>query len=164
MITLIAAIGLNNEIGFEDNLPWRIPEDMAHFKNYTMCKVVIMGRKTYTSIKNPLPGRKCVVVTTSNLNGAVITTDSISEALSIDYCYPELVIIGGESIYKETINFADKLVITHIDAEFKADKFFPDIDLNIWKINSSREKSDTTSQYNYRFVEYVRNESHGIFN
>lgn len=158
MITLIAAIGRNREIGFENKLLWNIPEDMKHFKSYTMGKVLIMGRKTFVSIGNkPLPGRKCIVVSTQDLHGAAIRAKDIDSALSVDYCYPEIVVIGGESIYRQTIDKADKLVITHVDADFKADTFFPPIDLTKWRINSIIDGSNET--YNYKFVEYVRNES-----
>lgn len=156
MITLIAAIGRNREIGFENKLLWNIPEDMKHFKSYTMGKVLIMGRKTFASIGNrSLPGRKCIVVSSHEIHGVVRARD-IDSALSIDYCYPEIVVIGGESVYRQTIDRADKLVITHVDADFKADTFFPPVDLTKWRINSTIDGSNET--YNYKFVEYVRNE------
>lgn len=156
MITLIAAIGRNREIGFENKLLWNIPEDMKHFKSYTMGKVLIMGRKTFASIGNrSLPGRKCIVVSSREIHGVVRARD-IDSALSIDYCYPEIVVIGGESVYRQTIDRADKLVITHVDADFKADTFFPPIDLTKWRINSTIDGSNET--YNYKFIEYVRNE------
>lgn len=157
MITLIAAIGKNNEIGFGNRLLWDIPEDMKHFKNYTMGKVVIMGRKTYQSIGKPLPGRKNIVITTKSLQNFAITAKTVEEALSIDYCYPELVVIGGESVYKQTINLADKLIITHVDAAFQADAFFPEINLQYWKINNIMNSQD--QNYKYRFVEYIKNEN-----
>jgi dihydrofolate reductase len=138
MITLIAAIGRNREIGYKNKLLWHIPEDMRHFKSYTMGKVVIMGSNTFLSIgSKPLPGRKCIVISSQDFHGcAAVPAKSIDAALSVDYCYPELVIIGGASIYDQTIDRADKLVITHVDAEFQADTFFPEIDLLKWKINS----------------------------
>jgi len=161
MITLIAAIGRHNEIGFENKLLWNIPEDMKHFKSYTMGKVVVMGRKTFASIGNKsLPGRKCIVVSTQDLHGLAVRAKSVEAALSVDYCYPELVVIGGASVYNQAMTFAKKLVITHVDAEFTADTFFPKIDPNVWVINNSTEGSNGT--YNYRFVEYLRNESIGI--
>lgn len=155
MITLLAAIGRNNEIGFENKLLWNIPEDMKHFKSYTMGKVVIMGRKTFASIGNKsLPGRKCIVVSTQDLQNLAVRAKSIQEALSIDYCYSEIVVIGGASIYEQTINLADKLVITHVDSEFKADTYFPFIDLEKWKVSSVLESSNQL--YNYKFTEYIR--------
>jgi len=155
MITLIAAIGRNNELGLNNKMLWNIPEDMKHFKSYTMGKVIIMGRKTFASIGcKGLPGRKCIVVSTQDLHGSAIRASTIDAALSIDYCYPEIVVIGGESVYRQTIIHADKLVITHIDAEFEADTFFPYIDPAQWVINSTINGSNET--YNYKFVEYVR--------
>jgi dihydrofolate reductase len=126
---------------------------MKHFKSYTMGKVVIMGRKTFASIGKPLPGRKSIVVSTSPVAG-VVNAASIDSALSVEYCYPELVIIGGASLYEQTIDRADKLIITHIDKEFDADTFFPIIDLEKWKIENIVPSSD--SNYNFQFIEYIR--------
>jgi len=160
MITLIAAIGRNNELGLDNRLPWAIPEDLKHFKSYTMGKVIVMGSNTFASIGHkPLPGRKCIVVSSGGLAGLAIRAKTIDDIFSLDHCYPEIVIIGGASVYNQTIARADKLVITHIDAEFEADAFFPIIDLTIWKINSIIDGSNET--YKYRFVEYIRNESNG---
>jgi dihydrofolate reductase len=158
MITLIAAIGRNGELGLDNKLLWNIPEDMKHFKSYTMGKVIVMGSNTFASIGNkPLPGRKCIVVSSGGLAGMAIRAKNIDDVFSIDHCYPEIVIIGGASVYRQTIDRADKLVITHVDAEFKADTFFPTIDLTSWKINSTIDGSNET--YSYKFVEYIRNES-----
>jgi dihydrofolate reductase len=160
MITLIAAIGRNGELGFDNKMLWNIPEDMKHFKAYTMGKVVVMGRKTFASIGSKvLPGRKCIVISSQDLHGTAVVAKTVDSALSVDYCYPELVVIGGASVYAQTIDRADKLVITHVDAEFTADTYFPVIDPARWVINSSTEGSNET--YKYRFVEYIRNESIG---
>lgn len=157
MITLIAAVGKNNEIGFKNNLLWSIPEDMKHFKNYTMGKVIVMGAKTFVSIGKPLPGRKNVVVTSHPMLG-VITAKDITSVLSIEHCYNELVVIGGASVYNQTIDLADKLVITHIEEDAaNADTFFPKIDPVQWKINTSTEGESNNPKI--RFVEYLRNES-----
>ena len=160
MITLLAAIGRNNEIGLHNRLLWSIPGDMKHFKSYTMGKVIAMGSNTFASIGHrPLPGRKCIVLSKGGLAGLAIRAKSIDDIFSIEHCYPEIVIIGGASVYKQTIDRADKLVITHVEAESEADTFFPAIDLTIWKINSIIDGSDET--YRYKFVEYIRNESNG---
>jgi len=160
MITLIAAIGKNGEIGFRNQLLWKIPEDMKHFKQYTTGKVVVMGSNTFASMEHkPLPGRKCIVISHAGLAGLAVRASSVEAALSVEHCYPELVIIGGAQIYAQTIDLADKLVITHVDAEFEADTFFPKIDLTKWKINSTLQSSN--EQFNYRFVEYIRNENSG---
>ncbi len=153
MITLIAAIGRNNELGLNNSLPWSIPEDLKHFKSYTMGKVVVLGRKTYQSIGRQLPGRKFIVITTQHLDN-VLCVDDINRALSVDYCYPEIVVAGGESIYRQTIDLANRLVITHIDSDFSADTYFPNIDLSVWKVQSSTDSYN--DKYTYKFVEYVR--------
>lgn len=165
MITLIAAIGRNNEIGYKNKLLWNIPEDMQHFKSYTMGKVVLMGSNTFLSMRNrPLPGRKCVVISRRDLHGCgAIPAKSIIDALSIEHCYPELVVIGGASIYEQTIDLAHKLIITHIDADFVADTYFPKIDLEQWKINNVIDGSNNNI-FNYRFVEYLRNEDNRDIN
>lgn len=161
MITLIAAIGLNNELGNKNGMPWEnIPEDLRHFKSYTMGKMLIMGYNTYVAIGKPLPGRRSIVVTHHQLamsEDLVIPAHSVEEALSLKEHYSELVVIGGGKIYEQTIGLADKLIITHIDANFEADVFFPEIDLSIWKINSMIESCD--KNYDYKFIEYIRNEN-----
>lgn len=161
MITLIAAIGRNRELGLNNQLLWEIPEDMKHFREYTTGKVVIMGRKTFESIGlKPLPNRENVVISSTEYSN-VISADNIDTALVLQYIRPEVVIIGGASIYNQTIGIADKLVITHIDADFEADTFFPVIDLNKWKINNVVESGN--KKYNYKFVEYIRHEAIGVF-
>jgi dihydrofolate reductase len=156
VITLIAAIGRNNELGLDNKLIWNIPADMKHFKEYTTGKVVVMGRKTFQSIGRTLPGRKNVIISTQEVGGVAVHAKDIEAALSIEHCYPELVIIGGSIIYRQTIDKADKLVITHIDDESKADSYFPKIDLSKWKINSVIEGEGEHPKY--KFVEYVRHE------
>lgn len=157
MITLIAAIGRNNELGCAGKLLWSIPEDMQHFKSYTMGKPIIMGRKTFISIGKPLSGRRNIVVSKGDIGTLGVCAHSIESALSIEHCYEELVVIGGAEIYRQIIDRADKLVITHVDAEATADTFFPPIDLTKWKINSTIDGSDET--YKYKFVDYIRDES-----
>ena len=154
MITILAAIGQNNELGLNNALPWDIKEDLQHFKSYTMGKVVVLGRKTFQSIGRELPGRKFIVISTQTLNNQVLCVPDIDRALSVDYCYPEIIIAGGESIYRQTMHLAAKLVITHIDSDFAADSYFPAIDPAIWCESSVRHSCD--NKYNYRFVEYLR--------
>ena len=155
MITLIAAIGKNRELGYKNQLLWKISEDMKHFREYTTGKVVIMGRNTFASIGRVLPGRKCIVVTSKGVAGLAIVAKDVESALSVDHCYPELVVIGGAQIYAQTIDLADKLVITHVDAEFEADTYFPQIDLARWKLITT-VTGLLSSPYNYKFCEYSR--------
>lgn len=153
MITLIAAIGRNNEIGCDNKLLWNIPEDMKHFKEYTTGKVVVMGRKTFDSIGRALPGRKNVIMTSSNIPN-MLCVKSIESLMSIDHCYPEIVVIGGETIYRQMMPYASKMVITHIDEGFDADTFFPKIDLTKWQVTNKIDSSNDT--YKYSFVDYQR--------
>lgn len=157
MITLIAAIGLNNELGYKGQLLWNIPGDMQHFRSYTTGKVVVMGRKTYESIGKALPNRKNIVLTRSLTDIApCIVAPDIASVYAIESKHREIIIIGGAYVYAQTIGVADKLVITHVNATFTADTYFPVIDLSIWKINSSTNGGDDT--YEYKIVEYVKNE------
>lgn len=153
MITLIAAIGRNNEIGCDNKLLWNIPEDMKHFKEYTTGKVVVMGRKTFDSIGRALPGRKNVILTSSNIPN-ILCVKSVESLMTIEHCYPEIVVIGGETIYTQMMPYASKLVITHIDNEFLADTFFPKIDLTKWQITNKIDSSN--DRYKYSFVDYHR--------
>ena len=161
MLTLIAAIGKNREIGYKNKIPWKISEDILHFKAYTTGKVVVMGGNTFLSIGKILPGRKCIVLSKSETGHLAVHAKSINDILSIEHCYPELVVIGGASVYNQTIELAHKLVITHVDSEFKADVFFPKIDPLVWKINTVVD-GNSKEPYQYKFVEYIRNESMGI--
>lgn len=150
MITLIAAIGEMNEIGHKNKLLWNIPSDMAHFKNYTIGKPVVMGRKTFESIgTRPLPGRLNIVVTSAHYSMTnVITTPTLESALKFSEDYDELIVIGGASIYEQTMHKADKLVITHVPGKYIADTFFPDIS-DDFKVVATERLSDTEAYVAY---------------
>lgn len=155
MLTLIAAIGRNNEIGYKNRLLWDIPEDMKHFRSYTMGKTVLMGRNTFESIgSKPLSGRLCMVVS-SNTGIGCPGVDVISsiDSIPFEWIEGELVVIGGASVYNQTIDRADKLVITHVDASADADTFFPLIDLSVWKINKTTPIACSVPA---RVVEYIK--------
>lgn len=162
-ISLIAAIGKNNELGKGNDLVFKLPADMKHFKNITTPYTVIMGRKTYESIGEPLPNRRNIVIT-RNKNyppKAIEIANSLEEAIKLADSpieNEEIFIIGGGEIYKEAINKADKLYITEVNAEDKdANIFFPQIDPSIFK-ETKREKyqKDEKNIYDYDFVEYER--------
>ena len=150
MITLIAAIGEMNEIGYKNRLLWNIPSDMAHFKKYTLGKPVVMGRKTFESIgARPLPGRLNIVVTSAHYSITnVITTPTLESALKFSEDYDELIVIGGASIYEQTMHKADKLVITHVPGKYTADAFFPDIS-DDFKVVATERLSDTEAYVAY---------------
>ena len=129
-ISISVAIGKNRVIGCENQLPWHLPNDLKHFKQLTLNKPVIMGRKTYESLGKPLPNRRNVIITRNKnyqASGCEIFS-SLQEAIDkIDA--PEIIIIGGESIYTQALPLATHLYLTFVDAEIQGDTFFPEINL-----------------------------------
>lgn len=126
-LSMIAAIGKNNELGKNNALIWNIPNDLKFFREKTIGKIVVMGANTFHSIGKPLPKRENIVITHQDIDNVLIYK-SIREFL-LDYKNKkeEIFIIGGASIYKEFINYASKIYLTEIDAsDSKADTFFPD--------------------------------------
>lgn len=167
MISLIAAIGKNNELGKGNTLLWHMPADLKHFKEITTLHPVIMGRKTFESIGHPLPNRRNIVIT-RNLNykkdlpagtGGVELVYSLNEALDL---FPdqdeEIFIIGGGELYKQTMPIADKLYITHIDTEDSAaDAFFPEIIPTVWsEVLCEEHKPDEKNIFPYTFSVYKK--------
>lgn len=137
MISLIAAVSKNNVIGFNNKIPWNIYEDRIHFKKQTTGHFVVMGRKTFETLKNDLPDRKIIVLTRNKNYKAqnVLVCYSWDEIFSlIDINSEEIFIAGGGEIYSQAINFADKIYLTKINATFEGDTFFPSIDKKSWKI------------------------------
>lgn len=134
MITLIAAMDENRLIGRGNALPWHIPEDFRHFKEITMGHPIIMGRKTYESLpRRPLPGRQNIVVSRSASIDGVSTFSTLHGAIlkGLDH-HSQVFVIGGQSIYEQSINFCHRLVITHVDGSFDGDYWFPEIDMQRW--------------------------------
>ena len=160
MINIIAAINNNGGIGKDNKLLYRIPNDMKRFKTLTTGHTVIMGRKTFESLpKGALPNRRNIVLShreTSFENAE--SFHSLRDALEACKSDEEIFIIGGESLYKEAMPIADRLYITEIDDTKKeADAFFPDIDLQIWKVKETDSRpKDEKHSYEYRFVDYIR--------
>jgi dihydrofolate reductase len=140
-IAMIAAVGRNGAIGSDGKLPWRLPSDFAFYKRTTMGKPLIVGRKTFESIGKPLPGRTNIVVTRqdgyapegaevfADLDAAIARGTQIAERDGVD----EIFINGGAQIYRAAMEKADRLYITHVDAEPEGDTFFPEIDPAVWE-------------------------------
>ncbi|MFZ2804200.1 MAG: dihydrofolate reductase [Patescibacteria group bacterium] len=155
MLTLIAAVSKNGCIGKDGTLPWRIPEDLKHFRQLTVGKVVIMGRKTWESIPEkfrPLPDRTNVVVTRQAgyaVPEGVKTYPSVIEALTW-HAGDNVVVIGGAEIYTQTIGNADRLEITEVDQVVDGDAFFPAIETPPWQ-EIAREQHN-----GFAFVTYER--------
>jgi dihydrofolate reductase len=136
MISIIAAVSNNGVIGVDNKLPWDLPEDLKRFKELTTGNVVIMGRKTYESIGKPLPNRINIVITRNKDFFApdVIVTNSLESALLKAGGDKDIFIIGGGEIYKQSMNFVDKLYITEVDMGVEGDTTFPTIDKNRWSV------------------------------
>ena len=154
-IALIAAMAENHVIGRNNQLPWRIPADLKHFKVLTMGKPIIMGRKTYESIGRPLPGRVNIVLTgdvTYRAEGCEVV-HSIAQALQVAGAVEEAMIVGGSDLYRQTIGDADRLYLTLVKAEVEGDAWFPKIDSRQWReIKREAHRADNSNQYDYAFV------------
>lgn len=160
MTTIVVAMGVKNEIGFENQLLWHLPKDLKHFKEITSGHPVIMGRKTYESIGKPLPNRTNIVVSRKNdwFEEGILIVGSIKEAIKfakkID---EEIYIIGGGKIYEQTMDMVDKLEITLVKADLEADTFFPKIDSKIWKkTDEICHEKDEKNQYDFCFQTYEK--------
>jgi len=158
LITLIAAIGKNRELGKDNDLIWHLPNDLKRFKKVTSGHDVIMGRKTFESLGKPLPNRTNIIITrnTEYKVKDCIVANSLEAALNAT-TDSNPYILGGAEIYSQAINIANILDLTFVDATLEADVFFPEIDLNIWK-ETSREnfKADDKHKYDYSFVTFKR--------
>ncbi|PIR74298.1 MAG: hypothetical protein COU35_03325 [Candidatus Magasanikbacteria bacterium CG10_big_fil_rev_8_21_14_0_10_47_10] len=156
MIAHVVAIAQNNCIGKNGTLPWHLPEDLRHFKAVTDGHVVLMGRKTWESLPEkfrPLPNRINIVIT-RNANylvptGVELFTD-LDAALRA-HAKEDIMIIGGAEIFRQTMDLADTLYITHVQQTVEGDAFYPEINFSVWK-ETEREDRD-----GYSFVTYVRN-------
>jgi len=161
MISLIAAIGKNNELGKDNTLLWKLPADLKYFKETTSAHAVIMGRKTFESIGHPLPNRRNIIITRDvkyKKEGTEVA-HSVSEVLDL---FPdkdeEIFVIGGAEIFEQFMPIADRLYITHIGAEDKmADVFFPDIIPVVWnEILHTEHEKDEKNPFNYTFSVYEK--------
>ena len=160
MITLIVAMGKNREIGKENQLLWHLPKDLKRFKELTSGYPIIMGRKTYESIGKPLPNRTNIVISRKNdwFEEGILIVGSIKEAVKFAKKIDEEVfVIGGGNIYEQTIDFADKLEVTLVDAVLDADTFFPKINEKVWqKTNEERHQKDEKNEFDFCFQTYER--------
>ena len=151
IISLIAAIGKNNVIGVDNKLPWKLSADLKRFKAITSGKPVIMGRKTFESIGRPLPNRINIIITRDknyNVNECVVV-HSADDALNAARGNEEIMIIGGEQIFKEFLQRANKMYLTIIEKDFEGDAYFPEYNKNEWKEVSREEHEDGGLKYSF---------------
>jgi len=155
-ITMIAAVGKNLELGKNNDLIWHFKEDMKFFRDQTMGKPMIMGIKTLESLPKLLPGRKHIVLTSRNLelDPAILVVHSIDELLEKVSDYPEVMVIGGASIYKQMLEYSDKLILTEIDAEADADVYFPAFNKEDWNYEIVGECEE--ENVSYKHLVYTR--------
>ncbi|WP_175868685.1 dihydrofolate reductase [Bartonella gabonensis] len=164
-ICLIAAVAENSVIGCKGAMPWHLSTDLQRFKALTFGKPVIMGRKTWDSLKKPLPGRTNIVITrdcTFSAEGGVVA-HSLSQACSLairvasQNDVEEIFIIGGGEIFQQGFSFADKIFLTEVLASIEGDSFFPIFDKEKWTIVQTQDipKGDKDS-HPTRFVVYER--------
>ncbi len=162
MLSLIVAMDKNRLIGADNRLPWRLPDDMAWFKEKTMGKPVIMGRKTYQSIPKrfrPLPGRHNIVVTRNRdfTSPGCTVVYSIDAAIAAAGDVDEVVIVGGAQLYEQCLSQVTRIYLTLIDAEFDGDAYFPEIDPADWREIYCREHTaDERHAYAFTWLIWER--------
>ncbi len=159
-ISLIAAMAENRVIGNQNRLPWRLPNDLKHFKEITMGKPMIMGRKTWESLPGMLPGRPHFVITRDPVYSAAGCTvvHSLEQALSAAGDVPEVMVVGGADIYQQFLPQADRIYLTRVHADIEGDAFFPALDEQLWQeLEKSCHKADEKHTYAYTFITLVRN-------
>ena len=165
-VALIAAVGLNNEIGINNKLPWNSPSDLKNFKEITQNGIIIMGRKTFESLPKLLPNRKHIVISRNVLQShtpQVSYYNTIERALNDcrnNAGVERVFIIGGSTIYKEVIDkeLINELYITNINWSGNADKFFPKLDTSNWDlINQIKRESTIEDPLTWTFRKYTKN-------
>lgn len=157
-ISIIVAMSKNRVIGRDNDMPWHLSNDLKNFKRITMGKTIVMGRLTYQSIGRPLPDRKNIVLSRNLVDKNVLIFNNLQEVLNFLKDEDEVFIIGGEDIYCQTINKANKIYLTTIDKEIIGDKYFPDIDLSSWnKISSESYIKDENNTHNFQSEVYLKN-------
>lgn len=156
MISIIAAIGKNNELGKDNNLIWHIKGDLAHFKELTMHKKIVMGASTYKSLPKKLEGREYIILSKSlsNIPDAQIYQNFDDLLAYLNTIDEEVMIIGGASIYKLFLPYAEVLYLTEIEEESNADVYFPEFDKKDFTKTLSEEHVD--DDIKYKFVTYVK--------
>ena len=160
ILSMIVAHADNRIIGKNNQMPWHLPADLAYFKKTTLGKPVVMGRKTFESIGRPLPGRQNIVISRDQSYQAqgVDIAHSVEQALLLAGDVDEVMVIGGGAIYQHCLSAAQRLYITHINAQVDGDTQFPAYDLTKdWQlVTSEKYPADEKNQYDLNFCLYQR--------
>ncbi len=161
MLSIIVAVAKNNVIGKDNKLIWHLPEDLKRFKQLTTGHTIIMGRKTFESLGRVLPNRKHIVLCNdAKLNIEDENVEVIDNIQLLDNYInseEENFIIGGATIYKLLMPYANKMYITKINEEFEGDVYFPQIDSNVWQeVERQKGIKDEKNPFNYEYITYIR--------
>lgn len=161
IISCIVAVGNDHVIGLNNTIPWYLPADLQYFKRTTIGHHVIMGRSSYDSIGKPLPKRTNIIITKDPyfIVSNCLIAHSIEEALSLAFenGEEECFIIGGGQIYRQTVDFWNRLYITEVQIDVKGDTFFPTIQKEDWMLKSEvHNEPDEKNPYHYTFKVYER--------
>ena len=158
-LALIAALARNRVIGRDNRLPWHLPADLRFFKQTTMGKPLLMGRRTWESIGRPLPGRRMIVLSRDldyQAPGCTVAR-SLDEALDVAGAVPELMVIGGATLYQQTLPGAERLYLTRVEADLPGDVWFPDWNERDWRLVwEEAHPADTEHAWPYRFQRWER--------
>jgi dihydrofolate reductase len=160
-ISIIVAVSKNNVIGKDNQLIWRLPDDLKRFKSLTLGHPIIMGRKTFDSIGKPLPGRTSIVITRDQAfaHEGVLVAHSIDEAIGMGQQITQeaLFIIGGGDIYKQALPLADQIFLTTVDLTVEGDTTFEISDPQNWsEVENIHHTTDEKHAYSFNFIDLIR--------
>ncbi len=158
-ISLIVAMSENGVIGVDNRMPWHLSADLKRFRQVTLGKPILMGRRTHESIGKPLPGRHNIILTgdPAYLAEGCTVVHSLAEALEAAENAPELMVIGGAALYTSFLSRAERLFLTRIHHNFHGDTFFPEIDWSEWREVARQDVlDDKESGLSYSFIDYQR--------
>jgi dihydrofolate reductase len=158
-LALIAVLAHNRVIGRDNRLPWHLPADLRFFKRTTMGKPLLMGRRTWESIGRPLPGRRMIVLSRDpgyQAPGCTVAR-SLDEAVEIAGTVPEIMVIGGATLYQQTLPRAERLYLTLVEADVPGDAWFPEWDQRDWRLVWEESRpADVEHAWPYRFQQWER--------
>jgi len=158
-VSLVAAVAENGVIGRAGGLPWRLPDDLKHFKKLTVDHTIIMGRKTFDEVKRPLANRRNVVISRdpSFRPEGVTVVASLEEALALGATEDEVFVIGGGEIYRMALPYADRLYLTVVHASVDGDTWFPPFDQDAWVLEEEAfHPADERHPMSFTFRTYTR--------
>ena len=160
-ISIIAAVARNGVIGADNELPWRLPADLRHFKAQTLGHTLLMGRRTWEGAASALPGRRTIVLSSSQLSlpDGVPQVSSLGDGIELarSAAETELFIAGGRGVFEAGFLVADRMVLTLIDADFEGDTFFPSYPQEAWReVERHEHSAEDGNPYGFSIVTYER--------